>query len=82
MRSGLAHNHHLFVLNSPGTIDAVFRGNIGVILANFSDRDYTIEPGDHIAQMVLSCAYAVEWQQVDTLPSSARGEGKFGHTRK
>ena len=82
-RSGLAYKHGLTVLNSPGTIDADYRGDVGVILINHGQAPFTVEDGERIAQLVLARYERVEWAVIDTveqLPSSTRGAGGFGHT--
>ena len=79
-RSGWALKHGLTLLNTPGTIDADYRGEIGVILANLSTEPFTIHPGDRICQMVVARYSMVEWERVDALEETARGEGGFGHT--
>jgi dUTP pyrophosphatase len=79
-RSGLALKQGVTVLNTPGTIDSPYRGEIGVILINFSDEVFEVAQGDRIAQAVLNKVDAVEWKPVSELPTSARGEGGFGHT--
>lgn len=79
-RSGLALKQGITLLNSPGTIDADYRGEIGVILANISDRDFVINDGDRIAQLVVARHETVEWQPVETLDETERGAGGFGHT--
>ena len=79
-RSGLAAKNGITVLNSPGTIDADYRGEIKVILANLSDEDFTIQNGDRIAQMVVARHENVEWVPAESLTDSERGEGGFGHT--
>ena len=79
-RSGLALKHGIGLLNSPGTIDADYRGEIGIILFNFSDDDFTIQRGDRIAQLVINRVCRLAWELVQTLPESPRGEGGFGHT--
>lgn len=79
-RSGLAIKHGITVLNTPGTIDADYRGEICVILANLSDTPFTVYDGDRIAQLVVTSYARVEWQSVDTLDETARGCGGFGHT--
>lgn len=79
-RSGLALKRGLFCLNSPGTIDADYRGNVGVILANFSQETQIINPGDRIAQAVLNKYERIEWNEVTELPTTERGEGGFGST--
>lgn len=81
-RSGLAAKHGITVLNAPGTIDADYRGEIGVILVNLSNDDFTIQPGERIAQLVLSKYQQFQWDVVEILPSSERGEGGFGSTGK
>ncbi len=81
-RSGLALKHGISLVNTPGTIDADYRGEIGVILINLSDQAYTIQPGERIAQMVAAAYARVSWQTVDSLAASERGEGGFGHTGK
>lgn len=79
-RSGLALKKGITVLNSPGTIDADYRGEIGVILVNLSDTDFVIEDGERIAQMVVARYEQVEWEAVETLSETERGEGGFGHS--
>lgn len=79
-RSGLAFKSGITVLNSPGTIDADYRGEIGVILINHSKQDFVIERGMRIAQMVIAPYTRAEWQIVETLDETARGEGGFGST--
>ena len=79
-RSGLALKHGLAVLNSPGTIDSDYRGEIGVILANFSDKLATVRRGDRVAQLVVARYLTVEWDLMDALPESNRGAGGFGST--
>ncbi len=79
-RSGLAARNGLTVLNSPGTIDADYRGEVKVILANLGDQPFTITRGMRIAQMVIAPVIQAEWETVDALPDSARGEGGFGST--
>ena len=81
-RSGLAIKHGISVVNSPGTIDADYRGEIRVILANLSDEDLTINDGERICQMVVARHSRVEWNEVDVLDESERGAGGFGHTGK
>ena len=81
-RSGLAYKKGITVLNSPGTIDADYRGEIGVILVNLSNEDFKIEHGERICQMVISKHETVKWEQVDILEETVRGEGGFGHTGK
>lgn len=79
-RSGLALNHQITVLNSPGTIDADYRGEIGVILINHGQAAFTVEPLMRIAQLVIVALPAFRWQVVDALDDTARGVGGFGHT--
>lgn len=79
-RSGLAIKKGITVLNSPGTIDADYRGEICVILVNLSDTAFVIEDGERIAQMVVARHENVVWDTVDTLETTERGEGGFGHT--
>lgn len=81
-RSGLALKHGISVLNTPGTIDADYRGEIKVILVNLSDQAFEILPGERIAQMVIARHEIVEWEQVDTLEETARGAGGFGSSGK
>ena len=79
-RSGLALKHGVTVLNSPGTIDADYRGEIGVILVNLSDKPFVVNNGERICQMVVARYDCVAWQQVETLDETERGAGGFGHT--
>lgn len=79
-RSGLAIRHGITVLNTPGTIDADYRGEIKVILINLSQEPYTIRDGDRIAQMIIGSHATAEWEEVDQLAGTGRGEGGFGHT--
>lgn len=81
-RSGLAIKHGITMLNSPGTIDADYRGEIKVIVANLSKEPYTIQPGERIAQLVVARFEKVEWQETDELPTTERGGGGFGHSGK
>jgi dUTP pyrophosphatase len=81
-RSGLAINHGLTCLNSPGTIDADYRGEIKIILINLSQEPQTIYHGDRIAQMVVHPVERVKWKKVDEVKASKRNEGGFGHTGK
>ncbi|GAB4408316.1 MAG: dUTP diphosphatase [Bacteroidia bacterium] len=81
-RSGLALKHGISLLNTPGTIDADYRGEIRIIVVNLSPDTYTIQPGERIAQMVIARHEAVVWEQVEALNPSLRGEGGFGHTGK
>ena len=79
-RSGLALKKGITVLNSPGTIDADYRGEIGVILINLSDSDFEIKTGDRIAQMIMAKHEKIEWEAVDKLDDSVRGDKGFGST--
>ena len=79
-RSGLALKHGISIVNTPGTIDADYRGDIGIIVINLSSEPYTITPGERIAQMVIKEYVKVEWESVKCLDETARGEGGFGHT--
>ena len=79
-RSGLALKKGVTVLNSPGTIDADYRGEIGVILINLSDSDFEINTGDRIAQMIIAKHETIEWEAVDKLDGSVRGDKGFGST--
>jgi dUTP diphosphatase len=79
-RSGLAAKYGITVLNSPGTIDADYRGEIKVILINLSDKDFVVNDGDRIAQMVIATHERVTWVEAEQLQDSLRGAGGFGHT--
>lgn len=79
-RSGLAAKKGVTVLNSPGTIDADYRGEIGVILVNLSHEDFVIENGERIAQLIIAKHERAEWQEVQELSETSRGEGGFGST--
>ena len=79
-RSGLALKHGITVLNSPGTIDADYKGEVGVILINLSDEKYKIKPGERIAQMIISSYSNVKWKLVDDIGQSKRGKSGFGST--
>jgi len=79
-RSGLAFKKGITVLNSPGTIDADYRGEVGVILVNLSAKEFIIEDGERIAQMVIAKHEQAQWIEVDTLENSERGTGGFGST--
>lgn len=81
-RSGLALKYGITVLNTPGTIDADYRGEIGVILINLSTEDFKIEHGERICQMVIARHEQAEWIQVEELNETERGAGGFGHTGK
>ena len=79
-RSGLALKHGITVLNTPGTIDADYRGDIGIILINLSNEPFEIKPGERIAQLVICSYEKAEWELVDTLDSTDRNNGGFGHS--
>jgi dUTP pyrophosphatase len=79
-RSGLAAKHGIGIVNSPGTIDSDYRGEIKIILINFSDEDFQINRGDRIAQMVIASSIQAEFIEVGSLGDTARGEGGFGHS--
>jgi len=79
-RSGLALKKGISVVNTPGTIDADYRGEIGIILINLSGEDFVVENGERICQMVINKVEAIRWSQVDSLEESERGAGGFGHT--
>lgn len=79
-RSGLAAKHGITVLNTPGTIDADYRGEIKVILVNLSSESFTIEPGERIAQMVIARHEQIQWEEVEQLDDTERGAGGFGST--
>ena len=81
-RSGLAARHGITCLNSPGTIDSDYRGEIKVILINLSGEAHAIQPGDRIAQMIVNKVEAVKWKTVNTLDTTKRNDGGFGHTGK
>lgn len=81
-RSGLALKHGITLLNTPGTIDADYRGEIGVILVNLSSKPFVINDGERICQMVIASYQQVEWEPVEVLTETERGEGGFGHTGK
>ncbi len=81
-RSGLAYKHGIGIVNSPGTIDADYRGEIKVLLVNLSNIDFEISTGDRIAQMVVAKHEQVKWEEVDTLSDTTRGTGGYGHTGK
>lgn len=81
-RSGLAINKGVTVLNSPGTIDADYRGEVGIILVNLSDEDFIVKDGERICQMVIARHEKAEWIEVDDLNETRRGSGGFGHTGK
>ena len=79
-RSGLAAKHGITVLNSPGTIDADYRGEIGIVLVNLSSTDFIIHDGERIAQLIIAKHERVVWQEVSVLNETERGEGGFGST--
>lgn len=81
-RSGLAAKHGITVLNAPGTIDADYRGEIGVILVNLSNEPFTVEPGERIAQLVIAQYTQIQWTLVNNLEETERGTGGFGSTGK
>ena len=81
-RSGMANKQGITCLNSPGTVDSDYRGEIKIILINLSDTDQTIYHGDRIAQMIIAKVEKAKWELVQQLNSSVRGEGGFGHTGK
>jgi len=81
-RSGLAIKSGISLLNTPGTIDADYRGEIKVIMVNLSDQEFLVKDGERIAQMVISKHETANWKQVDQLNETARGAGGFGHTGK
>ena len=79
-RSGMALKYGISVINTPGTIDEDFSGIVGVILINLSNEDFTINNGDRIAQMVINKYEQIEWNTVESLEETERGDGSFGHT--
>ncbi len=79
-RSGLAAKKGITVLNTPGTIDADYRGEIGVILVNLSNKDFTIENGERVAQLIIAKHERAEWEEVEALQETSRGAGGFGST--
>lgn len=81
-RSGLAIKHGITCLNSPGTIDSDYRGELKIILINLSQEEQTLHPGDRIAQMVVSAVVRIGWEAVETIGVTARNAGGFGHTGK
>jgi dUTP pyrophosphatase len=81
-RSGLAAKHGIGILNSPGTIDSDYRGEVKIILINFSKKDFIIQPGERIAQLILAKVYKARLEETEELNNSKRGEGGFGHTGK
>ncbi|EGJ70472.1 Deoxyuridine 5'-triphosphate nucleotidohydrolase [Bacteroides coprosuis DSM 18011] len=81
-RSGLALKSGITLLNTPGTIDADYRGEIGIIMANLSDTEFVVRNGDRIAQMVIAKYEHIDWEEVSSLDETQRGKGGFGHTGK
>ena len=81
-RSGLAVKHGISIVNAPGTIDADYRGEIGIILINLSQVDFLISSGDRICQMVINKHERIQWDETENLNETDRGEGGFGHTGK
>ncbi|AOM76950.1 dUTP diphosphatase [Pedobacter steynii] len=81
-RSGLAYKHGISIVNSPGTIDADYRGEIKVLLVNLSDTDFVVNNGDRIAQMVIAKHETISWETVEELSDTVRGAGGYGHTGK
>jgi dUTP pyrophosphatase len=81
-RSGLALKHGISILNTPGTIDSDYRGEIGVILVNLSNEDFMVNDGERICQMIINKHETIKWDEVDALEESVRGAGGFGHTGK
>lgn len=79
-RSGLAFKHGIGIVNAPGTIDADYRGEIKILLINFSDTDFRVQDGDRIAQMIVSKHETVTWEAAEELNETARGAGGYGHT--
>jgi len=79
-RSGLAVKHQVGILNSPGTIDSDYRGEVKVILTNFGKNPFVVKRGDRIAQMIISAYTKIAWSEVEALSETMRGEGGFGHT--
>ncbi len=81
-RSGLAANHSIGLLNSPGTIDSDYRGEVKIIMMNFGKEEFKISRGDRIAQLIVSKVYTAQIEEVENLNSTKRGKGGFGHTGK
>ncbi len=81
-RSGLAVKHGIGILNSPGTIDSDYRGEIKIILFNFGENNFTVKRGDRIAQLIISKVYKADFVETENLNQSSRGSGGFGHTGK
>ena len=81
-RSGLALKHGITLVNTPGTIDSDYRGEVGVILINLSNDEFIVNPGERIGQLVLQKVYKMEFEEVEELSTTVRAEGGFGHTGK
>ena len=81
-RSGLAIKHGIGILNAPGTIDSDYRGEVKVILTNFSQKEFVVRRGDRIAQLIIAPVVRAEWKEVKSVNETKRGEGGFGHTGK
>lgn len=81
-RSGMALKHGITMLNTPGTIDSDYRGDIGLIVANLSNEEYTIQPNERLGQLVLNKVEQIEWEVIETLDETDRGTGGFGSTGK
>ncbi len=81
-RSGLALKHGITLVNTPGTIDSDYRGEVGVILINLSNEEFIVNPGERIGQLVLQKVYKMEFEKVEELSTTVRAEGGFGHTGK
>ncbi|MGL4971452.1 MAG: dUTP diphosphatase [Cetobacterium sp.] len=81
-RSGLALKHGITLVNTPGTIDSDYRGEVGVILINLSNEEFVVNPGERIGQLVLQKVYKMEFQEAEELSTTVRAEGGFGHTGK
>ncbi|NQT35527.1 dUTP diphosphatase [bacterium] len=79
-RSGLALKHNIGIINAPGTIDSDYRGEIMLIMTNFSDKDYDIRRGDRVGQLVIARYERIEWKETSELPPTDRGAGGFGHS--
>lgn len=81
-RSGMALKSNIGIINSPGTIDSDYRGEVMILLTNFSDVNYKIRRGDRIAQLIIARYLRINWDECDELPESQRGSGGFGHSGK
>ncbi len=79
-RSGLALKHNIGIINAPGTIDSDYRGEIMLIMTNFSDKDYVVRRGDRVGQLVIARYERIEWEETSELPPTDRGSGGFGHS--